>query len=44
MPYIVYSATFIIMASSDVPRDFVELPSQVDEHWAVEPEVIESVR
>ena len=24
---------------SDVPRDFVELPSQVDEHWAVEPEV-----
>ena len=25
---------------SDVPRDFVELPSQVDEHWAVEPEVL----
>ena len=25
---------------SDVPRDFVELPSQVDEHWAFEPEVL----
>ena len=25
---------------ADVPRDFVELPSQVDEHWAVEPEVL----
>ena len=23
-----------------MPRDFVELPSQVDEHWAVEPEVL----
>lgn len=23
-----------------VPRDFVELPSQVDEHWAFEPEVL----
>lgn len=25
---------------SDVPRDFVELPSQIDEHWAFEPEVL----
>ena len=25
---------------AEVPRDFVELPSQVDEHWAVEPEVL----
>ena len=25
---------------ADVPRDFVELPSQVDEHWAFEPEVL----
>lgn len=26
--------------TSDVPRDFVELPSQIDEHWAFEPEVL----
>ena len=25
---------------ADVSRDFVELPSQVNEHWAVEPEVL----
>lgn len=25
---------------SEVPRDFVELPSQIDEHWAFEPEVL----
>ena len=25
---------------SDVPRDFVELPSQINEHWAFEPEVL----
>ena len=25
---------------ANVPRDFVELPSQVDEHWAFEPEVL----
>jgi peptidyl-dipeptidase Dcp len=25
---------------SGVPRDFVELPSQIDEHWAFEPEVL----
>lgn len=25
---------------SEVPLDFVELPSQIDEHWAFEPEVL----
>ena len=25
---------------ADVPRDFVELPSQVNEHWVFEPEVL----
>ena len=25
---------------ADVPLDFVELPSQIDEHWAFEPEVL----
>jgi len=28
--------------SRDVPRDFVELPSQVDENWAAEPEVLKA--
>lgn len=27
--------------SGSVPRDFVELPSQIMEHWAAEPEVME---
>ena len=25
---------------SNVERDFVELPSQINEHWAFEPEVL----
>lgn len=24
-----------------IPRDMIELPSQIDEHWAIEPEVLE---
>jgi peptidyl-dipeptidase Dcp len=28
------------IAGTNVPRDFVELPSQINEHWASEPEVL----
>ncbi len=28
--------------SRDVPRDYVELPSQIMEHWAAEPEVLKA--
>jgi peptidyl-dipeptidase Dcp len=28
------------LAATQVPRDFVELPSQIDEHWAFQPEVL----
>lgn len=32
--------TYPSLTGTDVPRDFVELPSQVMEHWASEPEVL----
>ena len=32
--------TFESQAGTSVPRDFVELPSQIMEHWAFEPEVL----
>jgi len=28
------------LAATQVPRDFVELPSQINEHWAFQPEVL----
>ena len=32
---------FESLSGTSVPRDFVELPSQIMEHWAFEPEVLE---
>jgi peptidyl-dipeptidase Dcp len=32
--------TYMSLAGTNVPRDFVELPSQIMEHWAAEPEVM----
>ncbi|WP_165020379.1 M3 family metallopeptidase [Dysgonomonas sp. ZJ279] len=32
--------TYYTLSGTSVPRDFVELPSQVMEHWAFEPEVL----
>jgi len=32
--------TYESLSGTSVPRDFVELPSQVMEHWAFEPEVL----
>ncbi len=30
------------MAGTSGPRDFIELPSQLLEHWASEPQVLKS--
>lgn len=35
------SCTYNSLSGTSVPRDFVELPSQIMEHWAGEPEVLE---
>jgi len=32
--------TYVSLAGTNVSRDFVELPSQIMEHWAAEPEVL----
>jgi peptidyl-dipeptidase Dcp len=34
------NGTYPSITSTGVPRDFVELPSQIMEHWALEPEVL----
>jgi peptidyl-dipeptidase Dcp len=36
------NCTYEALAGTNVPRDFVELPSQIMENWAAEPEVIKS--
>ena len=35
-------AQFRGQAGTNVDRDFVELPSQIDEHWAMEPELLKT--
>lgn len=34
------NVTYRGLAATQVPRDFVELPSQINEHWAFQPEVL----
>jgi peptidyl-dipeptidase Dcp len=34
------NVTYPSIAGTSVPRDFVELPSQIMEHWVLEPEVL----
>jgi len=34
--------TYPSISGTDVPRDFVELPSQIMENWALEPEVLKT--
>ena len=34
------NSTYPGVSGTSVPRDFVELPSQIMEHWALEPEVL----
>ena len=34
--------TYLSVSGTSVPRDFVELPSQIMENWAFQPEVLET--
>lgn len=31
---------YTTLSGTNVPRDFVEFPSQINEHWALEPSVL----
>lgn len=35
------AVTYETLSGTSVPRDFVELPSQIMEHWAFEPEILQ---
>ena len=37
---LLWNVTYKSLAGTSVPRDFVELPSQIMENWAAEPEVL----
>jgi peptidyl-dipeptidase Dcp len=38
---LISNVDFETLSGTSVPRDFVELPSQIMEHWAFEPEVLQ---
>lgn len=33
---------YVSLSGTEVPRDFVEFPSQINEHWALEPSVLKN--
>jgi peptidyl-dipeptidase Dcp len=40
LPGLLSNSTYYSLSGTSVPRDFVELPSQIMENWASEPEVL----